>query len=213
MKKMILTFLGAALIAVSAQAAAPKPPDQVVQEATAQLQDLLHKNADKYRADTKAYYKVVNDVVVPHFDVRYIAQLVMGRNWKTANEQQRTRFQNAFKDMLIRSYANALLEYHDSVKADWKPLRLAPGATDATVNSNLVRQGKQSIPIGFSMRLANGEWKIYDITIENISLVINFRGQINDEIKKNGVDNVITRMESGEYAAKAKVNTSAAPKS
>jgi phospholipid transport system substrate-binding protein len=213
MKKMILGFLGAALIAASAQAGTAKPPDQVVQDATMQLQELLHKNDAKYRADSKLYYKVVNDVVVPHFDVRYIAQLVMGRNWKAANQQQRTRFQNAFKDMLIHSYANALLEYHDSVKADWKPLHMAPDANDVTVYSNLVREGKPPIPIGFSMRLANDEWKIYDITIENISLVINFRGQINDEIKKNGVDETITRMESGEYAAKAKVNSSAAPKS
>jgi phospholipid transport system substrate-binding protein len=203
MKKIIL-LLGAALIAASVQAAPPKPPDQVMQEATAQLQQQLHDNHDKYKADTKLFYKVVNDIVVPHFDVRYIAQLVMGRNWKAANEQQRTRFQNAFKDMLIRSYANALLEYYDSVKADWKPVRMTPDTTDVTVSSTLLREGKQPVPIGFSMHLVDNDWKIYDITVENISLVINFRSQINEEIKKNGIDSVITRMESGDYAAKAK---------
>jgi phospholipid transport system substrate-binding protein len=141
---------------------------------------------------------------VPHFDVPYIGRLVLGRNSKTATDEQRTRFQNAFKDMLIRSYANALLEYNDSVKADWQPLRMAADTTDVTVNSTLLRQGKAPVPVGFVMHLVQNDWKIYDITVENISLVINFRGQMNEEIKKNGLDSVITRMESGDYSPKPK---------
>ena len=213
MKRIFLTFLSTALFAASAQAATPKPPDQVVQEATAQLQQNLHDNHDKYKADNKLFYKVVNDLVVPHFDVRYIAQLVLARNWKSANENQRTRFQNAFRDMLIRSYANALLEYHDSVKADWKPLHMAPDATDVVVNSNLLREGKQPVPIGFAMRLTDNDWKIYDIIIENISLITSFRGQFSAEIKKNGLDAVITRMETGAYVPKPTTTGGASTKS
>jgi len=198
----IMLFLSAALLAVGAQAADVKPPDQVVQEATAQIQKLLNDNHAKYKADNKLYYKVVNDVVVPHFDVPYIGRLVLGRNAKAATDAQRTRFQNAFKDMLIRSYANALLDNYDSVKADWKPLRMDPNATDVIVNSALLRDGKPPVPVGFAIHLVNNDWKIYDITVENISLVINFRTQINEEIKKNGLDSVISRMESGDYSAK-----------
>lgn len=202
MKKIIL-FLSAALFAMTAQAAdAPKAPDQVVQDATAQLLQLLHDNHAKYKADNKLYYKTVNDVVVPHFDVPYIGRLVLGRNAKTATDDQRTRFQNAFKDMLIRSYANAMLDNYDSVKANWQPLRMPAGATDVTVTSSLLRDGKPPVPVGFAMHLVGSDWKIYDITVENISLVISFRQQINEEIKKNGLDSVITRMESGQYSAK-----------
>lgn len=203
MKKIIL-FLSAALFALTAQAAdAPKAPDQVVQDATAQLLQLLHDNHAKYKADTKLYYKTVNDVVVPYFDVPYIGRLVLGRNAKTATDDQRTRFQNAFKDMLIRSYANAMLDNHDSVKANWQPLRMPAGATDVTINSTLLRDGKPPVPVGFAMHLVGSDWKIYDITVENISLVISFRQQINEEIKKNGIDSVITRMESGQYSTKS----------
>lgn len=205
MKKIIL-FLSAALIALNAQAADVKAPDQVAQDATAQIQQLLRDNHAKYKADNKLYYKVVNDVIVPHFDVPYIGRLVLGRNAKTATADQRTRFQNAFKDMLIRSYANALLDNYDSVKVSWQPLRMAAGATDVTVNSALLRDGKQPVPVGFAMHLVNNDWKIYDITVENISLVINFRTQINAEIQKNGLDSVITRMESGDYSAKPKTD-------
>lgn len=205
MNKWIAIF-AALLMSATVQAATPKPPDQVVQDTTAQLQQLLHDNRDKYKADSKLYYKVVNDVVVPHFDVRYIGQLVLARNWRSATEDQRTRFQNAFRDMLIRSYANTMLEYSDSVKADWKPLRMAADATDVTVNSDLLREGKQPVAVGFAMHLVNGDWKIYDIVVENISLVTNFRSQFNAEIKKNGLDSVITRMETGQYAPDPKSN-------
>jgi len=200
----IILSLSAALIAFSAQAADVKAPDQVAQEATGQIQQLLKDNHAKYKADNKLYYKTVNDVVVPHFDVPYIGRLVLGRNAKTATEDQRTRFQNAFKDMLIRSYANVMLDNYDSVKVSWQPLRMAAGATDVTVNSSLLRDGKQPVPVGFVMHLVNNDWKIYDITVENISVVINFRTQINAEIQKSGLDSVITRMESGDYSAKPK---------
>lgn len=203
MKKFIL-LLSAALMSMTAHAAAPKAPDVVAQESTTQLLQMLGANHAKYKADNKLYYKAVNDLVVPLFDVPYIGRLVLGRNGKTATDEQRTRFQNAFKDMLIRSYANAMLDNYDSVKVTWQPLRMAAGATDVTVSSNLLRAGKQPIPVNFAMRLNGNDWKIYDITVENISLVINFRTQFNEEIKKNGLDSVITRMESGDFSTKPK---------
>ncbi|MGH8457184.1 MAG: MlaC/ttg2D family ABC transporter substrate-binding protein [Stenotrophobium sp.] len=209
MNKWLTGFVSALVLAFSAQAAAPAPPDEVVKQVVNHVQDLLQKNHDQYKADNKLFYKVVDDNVVPIFDVPYIAQLVLARNWRGASADQRMRFQTAFKDMLIRSYANALLEYYSSVQVDWQPLRMAPGATDASVNSRLLRDGKQPVAIGFSMHLVSGSWKIYDISIENISLISNFRAQFNSEIKKTGLDDVIRRMESGEYSTKAKTGSSA----
>src|SRR5690349_245898 len=142
---------------------------------------------------------LVDDVIVPKFDTKYIAQLILARHWKTASEEQRSRFQAAFKDMLVHSYANALVEYHTQVKAEWQPLRMAPDATDVTVQSRLVREGgKPPLPIGFAMRLKDGEWKVYDIVIENLSLVTSFRSQINSEIKRTSLDALIQRLESGQ---------------
>lgn len=192
-----------AMTAVSAQAA-PVPPDDVVKGTTQELQSLISKNYVQYKADSAGFYKVVDDVVVPHFDLPYIAQLILGRNWKQASDDQRKRFQVAFKNMLIRSYANALLEYHDSVKADWKPLRMAAGSDDVTVNSSLLRENKPPIAIDFAMRLVGDQWKVYDIVVENISLISNFRGQIGGEVKKTSLEDVIVRMEKGQYTASGK---------
>ena len=198
------TLLSALLLsaALSAQAA-PTPPDEVVKGTTTELQTLIAKNVATYKKDNEAFYKVVNDVVVPHFDLPAISRIVIGKHWKKASESQRTRFGEAFKSMLIRTYANALLEYHDSIKAEWKPLRMDAAATDVTVNSSLLRgEGKPPISVSFAMQLVNGEWKVYDISVEGLSLVQNFRGQINSEIKRSSLDDTIKRMESGSYVAK-----------
>ena len=89
--------------AASAPAAAPVTPGQIVRETTEKVQDLIRQNHEKYRADQRAFYKVVDDVLVPRFDVKAIAQQVMGRNWRNASDDQRSRFTEAFKLMLIRS--------------------------------------------------------------------------------------------------------------
>ena len=208
MKSLLTTLSAALLLGFAAQAtAAPKAPDEVVKGTVTRVQELINKNHAAYKADMGAFYKMVDSEIVPHFDTRYIAQLVLGKPWKSATDEQKARFSDAFKNMLIRSYANAMLEYKDSVKAEWKPLRMATDAKEVTVNSGLVREGKPPVPVGFVMRLSgkdNPEWKIYDITVENISLVTNFRGQIGAEVKKNGLDSVIARLEKGELKADGK---------
>lgn len=189
---------GVALFAASASAA-PVPPDEVVKETTGRLQTEIHKREKEFRADPKKLYAYVDKVIVPKFDSRYIAQLILARHWKTATEDQRVRFEVAFKNMLVYSYADALVEYHNSVKAEWQPLRMKPDAKDVTVQSKLLRSnGKPPLPIGFAMRLKGDEWKVYDIIIENLSLITSFRSQINSEIKRTSLDALIQKLEAGQ---------------
>lgn len=188
----------AALAGLSTAAATPVPPDEVVKTTTERLQQEIAAREKEFRADQTKLYAFVDEVIVPKFDTKYIAQLILARHWKQASDDQRKRFQAAFKDMLVHSYANALVEYHTSVKAEWLPLRMAPDATDVTVQSRLLREGKPPLPIGFAMRLKDGEWKVYDIVIENLSLVTSFRSQINSEIRRTGLDALIQRLESGQ---------------
>lgn len=189
----------AALANLTLATAAPVPPDEVVKTTTERLQKEIAAHEKEFRADQGKLYAFVDEVIVPKFDTKYIAQLILARHWKSASEDQRKRFQVAFKNMLVHSYANALVEYHSSIKAEWQPLRMAPDATDVTVQSRLVRgNGKPPLPIGFAMRLKDDEWKVYDIVIENLSLVTSFRSQINSEIKRTSLDALIQRLESGQ---------------
>jgi len=175
------------------------PPDQVIQNTTEQMRTLIRQNSQTYKTDKTKFYSTVDEVLVPHFDVKYVAQLILGRNWRTASEDQRTHFQNAFKNMLVRGYADELLENNDSVKVEYRPVKLTDGQTDATVSTLLQRaQVAQPTHIDFQVRLIDGDWKIYDVTIENISLVTNYRTQVGAEIKRTSLDDVIERMEKGQ---------------
>lgn len=204
-RSLIPFVLAAALAAPAARAADPVPPDVVVKETTARLQAEIGKREKEFKADPNKLYAYVDEVVVPKFDTRYVAQLILARNWKGASEDQRKRFEVAFKNMLLHSYADALVTYHNDVKAEWAPTRMEKGATDVTVQSKLIREsGKPPVPIGFAMRLKDNEWKVYDIVIENLSLVQSFRGQINSEIKKSDLETVIKKLEAGQQLAAPK---------
>lgn len=201
MIKRLLATVFALVFAAGTVHAAQQSPEDALRSTVEQLQSLIQKNHAKYESDHAAWYKVVNDVVVPRFDVPYIARLVLARDWRTATPAQRTAFQDAFKTMLIHSYANALLDNAQSTKVEWKPSRVADGAKDATVNTVLVRDNGQQYPISFSVHLVDGDWKIYDIQVNNISLALNFRSQIAAEVKREGLDKVIEQMQNGRNAA------------
>lgn len=192
--------LGLSLGLASAASAAPaQPADVVIKSATTEFQELIKANHQTYRSDLEGFYKVVDAKVVPHFDTKGIAQLVLGRNWKTATPEQRQRFEAAFKDSLIRTYARAMLDYYDSIQTEWAPLRAEAASTDVTVNVKILRQNAPPIPLSFSMHTVGDTWKVYDIAVENISLITNFRSQINAEVKANGLDTVIKKLEDNTY--------------
>ena len=196
MKKFWLPFLLA--LSFGSAHAAPTPPDVVVKDATEKMRSLIRQNHVAYAANKESFYSTVDEVLVPVFDVRYISQLVLGRNWRVATESQRTRFQTGFKNALIRNYANALLENYDSVDPEFQPLRISDGATDATVKCLLKRKNGPPISLAFAMHEVEGKWLIYDTTIENLSLITSIRSQYDVEVKKNGLESLIQRVEAGQ---------------
>ena len=187
------------MAAAQADTAPAQAPDVALKTTTDQIRAMIKDHYAEYKADQAKFYQAVNDVVVPRFDVPGIAKLVLGVNYRTATPDQRTRFATAFKDMLVHSYANAMLDNYKSASINWMPPRLAPNATDAAVNTTLSRDNGQSYAIGFRVHVIDGDWKIYDITVENVSLVLNFRTQLNSEIKRTSLDDVISRMQNGQF--------------
>lgn len=194
----VITAMGLAGSALAATAT----PDQVIKSTTTTIQTDITQNASKYQADKASFYKMVDTQIVPHFDTTYIAKVILGTHLKQATPEQVTQFESAFKDMLVHSYADKLLEYYDSIDVDVKPARLTSDGKRATVDTTLIRKnGQPPIAVTFSMRDDNGEWKVWDIKAENISLVLNFRTQIDAEIKKSSIPAVIERLNNGQIKA------------
>lgn len=189
-----------ALAGVSAAWAAATP-EQVIESTTSTIRQDIAKNVDTYQNDKNAFYTMVDAAIVPHFDTTYIAKVILGAHLKDASPEQITQFELAFKDMLVHSYADKLLEYYDSVEIEVKPARIDGTGKKANVDTTIVRKdGKPPIPVTFSMRLVDGDWKVWDIKAENISLVLNFRTQLDGEIRKTSIAEVIDRLNANQLS-------------
>ena len=206
MIKKLLVSLSLILFAAGTVHAASQSPEESLRSTVEHLQSLIQKNHKEYRANPQMFYDTVDKVVVPSFDVPYISQLVLARYWRSASPQQRKDFEQAFEDMLVRSYANALLDNANSTKVEWKPSRVDADAKRATVDTVLVQDSGQKYPISFSVHKVDGQWKIYDIIINNISLALNFRSQIGADVKRSGLDEVIKRMQNGQMVKPSSAN-------
>lgn len=189
---LVVSSLGSAMAAKGGS-----DPADVIQGTTTELLTRIRSNKVEYQAEPRKFYKVVDELVLPHFDWNYISKLILARNWKDASESQRSRFATAFQSMLIKTYADALLEYHDAAQVEWLGSETHPSKPLARVSSQLVRTDGPPIPVGFALHRGDGsEWKVYDINIDSVSLINSFRGQFNAEIRSNGLDALIARLES-----------------
>jgi len=169
-------------------------PDQLVRERTGKIIELLKKHKDTYTKDHKKLYAMVQDQVLPYFDFRAMSRLVLGKHWREASEDQRNRFAGEFRDLLVRTYATALLKYTNEEVA-YLPYRSAPGDKTVVVRTE-VKQGGGGpvIPIHYSFYLTDASWKVFDVTIEGVSLVTTYRGTYAEKIKNQGMEALIASM-------------------
>jgi phospholipid transport system substrate-binding protein len=188
---MTFTCAASALLAPRTQSS----PDVALKATVDQLLVNFHQHAAQYRGDQRSFYEMVDKVVVPRFDVPGIAQFALGKYGRDATPEQRQRFADTLALTLVHSYANLMLERYDTMVLVWNPARtVGVDATRATINSVLTGNGGQHYPVGFSVRLVDGDWKIYDLEVEGVSLALNYRAQLGAEIKRTSLDAVIARM-------------------
>lgn len=189
-----LGLIGLLLLASTHTAwAAPVPPEQVVQQASARLLAEMQGKREALQRDPAALHQLISDVVLPHIDTEYVSQLVLGRYWRDATLTQQQRFRAAFAGMLVNTYGNALLAYENEV-IEWHPAVTLTG-DNATVRSRVVSRDGPPIPINYSLRLSDGRWRVYDVSVDAVSLVTNYRGTFASAIRRDGLEGLIARME------------------
>lgn len=169
-------------------------PDQVAHQATDKIVKLLKDNKDVYSKDHKKLYAMVDEHVLAHFDFRAMSRTVLGRYWREANEDQRSQFTREFRDLLVRTYATALLKYNDE-QIVYLPFRLSPEDRTATVKSEVRRKdGGPPIAIHYSFFRNNNLWKVYDVAIEGASLVSTYQSTFAARVQKEGLDALIASL-------------------
>jgi len=172
-----------------------QPPQQIIQSVSSQLQQKL-----KDKSFTKDFAQVtqfVNGVISLHTDFDRIAPLVLGKHWKTATPGEQERFKHEFQTLIVRTYSRAFVEYNDWT-IRFMPLEMSNEATKVVVKTEVLQPGLQPVDVNYRMLLTKGEWKVYDIMIDGVSLVTNYRSTFNDEIQTKGslsavIDNLVKR--------------------
>lgn len=175
--------------------AAPQAPDQVIDQASKRILTEIEAQKDSLRKDSAKLYKLVEDIIVPHFDFDTISRRVLGKAWQDASETQRSRFAEAFKDLLIRTYSNALLEYSGE-EIKWLPIDVPEGAKRVIQKAEVSLASGQNVPMNWGLHKVGDSWKVFDISIDGISLVTNYRSVFAGEVRKNGLDALIKRLEA-----------------
>ena len=185
--------------------AAELMPDQLAREVTDKIVVLLKANKNLYTKDHKKLYAMVDEHVLPNFDFRAMSRTVLGRNWRTAEEDQRARFTSEFRDLLVRTYATALLKYNDETIV-YLPFKMAPEDRTATVKSEVRRtDGGPPIAINYSFYRTDAGWKVYDVTIEGASLVTTYQSTYSERVQREGLNALIaSRAKDNKVAAEGK---------
>lgn len=139
-------------------------------------------------------YRLVAEIVVPHFDFQRITQAALGRHWGQATPAQRRALTEAFQQVLVRTYAKALLSYSGQ-DILYLPLRPGRDAGDVTVATQVQEAGAPPIPISYRLYLKEGAWKVYDVSIDNVSLIANYRSSFANRIRTEGIDGLIQSLD------------------
>jgi phospholipid transport system substrate-binding protein len=170
-------------------------PRELIETSAQKMLDALDANRAEYRKNPKKVEQLVDQVLLPHFDTQYAARLVLGKHWRTATAEQRQKFVDAFYQSLLENYGAALVEF-TADRMVVLPFKGDASADRATVRTEVKRSDGTRVPVNYSMRKTEQGWKAWDVTIEGISYVKNFREDFGAEIDQKGLDAVIRRLET-----------------
>jgi phospholipid transport system substrate-binding protein len=165
-------------------------PDALLSAATLVVTDKLRRDNDLRVGSEAKIAELVESTILPLFDFRHMTQLAVARNWPLASPGQQDSLVAEFKTLLVRTYSAALANYREQV-IEYKPLRMASGATDVTVKSTVSQPGSARIAIDYDMEITSAGWKVYDIKIGGISLVTTYRSSFAQTVRDLGLDGLI----------------------
>jgi phospholipid transport system substrate-binding protein len=159
------------------------PPQQAIENASAKLQQKMQDKS--FIKDFSKVNQFVNEAILPSTDFDKISSLVLGKLWKTATPEERERFKHEFQTLLVRTYSRAFIEFKDwSIR--YLPIEMEPGATKVVVKTEVIQPSLQPVAVDYRMLLSDGQWKAYDIMIEGVSLVTNYRTTFSTEVQNKG---------------------------
>ncbi len=192
----VLAFFAAAVVASGSAlgaAAEELTPAQLVQKITDDVLAAIKSDKELAAGDKQKAIKLAEEKVLPYIDFEQSTRLAVGRSWREATPEQKKRLVSEFRNMLVRTYSNAVQVYQGQT------LKVLPShgkqdPEDTVVRTQYIRAGGQPLPIEFHMHQVDKGWKVYDIVVEGVSLVMTYRSEFDAVVKQEGIDGLIKRM-------------------
>jgi len=199
---MLLALATSAALAVTVTDDPERSPHEMIETTAMAVSERLDGRQQYFNENPDELYTLVDELLLPLFDTRYAGRLVLGKHWKAATKEQRNQFVDVFYRFLLQSYANGILEFDQgSIKV--LPPDEQQNEKRVIVKTETRMDDGSEVPINYSMRKTSKGWRVYDVRIEGVSYVQNYRNQFNAEIAALGVDAVIERLNAEVEAAEA----------
>lgn len=195
-RALLAPLLALALLAAgtAAQAALdPRLAEHIVRDAASEVFATINDNRQHFEEEPSRLYGIIERIVLPHFDFERMARRVLGKHWPGASKTQQEQFTEQFQDLLVRTYATGVREY-STLRLDFLPMRVSEDGERVTVRTRVQTNSGVQVPIHYEMYAAGDDWKVYDVSIDGVSLVINYRASFADQIRKGGIDGLIQRL-------------------
>lgn len=191
-------FLIPVTLILALPAMADTGPVELVRQTTTELFELVEENRAKYEENPQLLRDQLADILKPRSDLIHSARLVLGRHGRGLEREQIEAFAEGLSNMLMRRYASGLLEFRSREQVEILPLAGDNTERMTRVRTRIILDNRQRIPIDYVLRKSDGEWLVFDVIIEGISYVATFRNQIGEEIRRDGFDRMLERLETGE---------------
>lgn len=188
-----------AMLLLSAVATAQQQPGpvEIVRETTNQLFKLVDENREKYENDVEALRKDIRPILLSEIDTLYSGRLVLGRSARGMDPEKVEEFSDALSDLLIRRYADGLLDFRTRDQVDILPLSGNNTERMTQVKTRVTLENGDAAPVDYVFRKTDEGWKIFDVIVEGISYVTTFRNQIGEQIREEGFDATLEKLKQG----------------
>ena len=181
----------AALLPLAPAPAAEEPPDVLVQRVAGDVLKIIQQDRELRAGSQSKMAELIEEKIVPHFDFQRMTRLAVGRSWRQATPEQQKQLVDEFRVLLVRSYSTAYSAYRD-IEVEVKPLRLQPSDEDVQVRTLIkLPNSAPSVSVDYAMFKASTSWKVYDVTVDGISLVTTYRSTFADQVSKSGIEGLI----------------------
>ncbi|MCG2635094.1 MAG: ABC transporter substrate-binding protein, partial [Gammaproteobacteria bacterium] len=192
----LAAWLGALVFSAGLLACDAEPDAAVLVESSTELVlDRLRADKQRYLDDPASFQALVNELVLPHFDVEQMGRMILGSYGAGAETEQVQAFVDQFTLLLIRTYSSALKSFQDQ-QVDYAPVNAPPEATRVVVRTRVVGGSGTPIPVDYRLALSDCGWKVQDVRIDGISLVVSYRSEYGAILEREGLGGLIGRLQT-----------------